>query len=389
MTRTAIVVGAGIGGLTAAIALEQRGWNVTVFEKSQALTEVGAGIQISPNGTKILQRLGLLPALETQAFEAPAIQMRLGTSGHKIFNMPMGAVARKRWGGPHLNVHRADLIGILRASFKGTLASGKTVIHVDPDGAVTLNDGAIHAAELIIGADGIHSSIRAQIVGSDKPRFTSNIAWRCVVPAMDVPNTAKQTTIWAGEGRHAMTNWIRGGDLLNFVGMVETDASGVEDWDISQNADQALNDFAGWVSQVTEPLQAAPYVTRWPIYDRLPIDTWTVGKVVLLGDAAHPMVPSMAQGAVQAIEDAWVLAHHLDVHPFEQALQTYATARQQRTKKVQETSLKNLRQFHKQSTFSQIATYTPMMAASLIAPKLLYTRPDWIYAATPEALTSS
>lgn len=385
MTRSAIVVGAGIGGLTAAISLDQHGWDVTILEQAPALAEVGAGIQISPNGTKILERLGLLSALEQVAFEAPAIELRMGTSGRRVFHMPMAAAARHRWGGPHLNVHRADLVDVLQSGFQGTMRLGQTVTAATPDGQVLLADGTALQADVIVAADGLHSRLRAQVAGPDTARFTGNIAWRCTVPADRVHNIPQATTIWAGPRRHAITNWIRGGALLNFVGIVETDDRGAEAWDRVGDPADALADFAGWVPQVRDTIRSADQILRWPIYDRQPTPLWIDGRVALLGDAAHPMVPSMAQGAVQAIEDAWVLANCLN-GDIDAGLQRYQSLRQPRTARVQQTSLKNLRQFHRSGIFAQAATYGPMIAASLFAPKALYTRPDWIYAATPDTL---
>ncbi|MEO0356997.1 MAG: FAD-dependent monooxygenase [Pseudomonadota bacterium] len=385
MTRKAVVVGAGIGGLTAAIALEHRGWSVTVLERAAALTDVGAGIQISPNGTKILDALGCLAELESVAFEPPAIEMRLGTSGRRIFRMPMAEAARDRWGGPHLNVHRADLVDVLRRTIKGQIELGQTVTATTGPGGVVLADGSTRSADLVVAADGLQSVIREQMIGPQTPHFTGNIAWRCTVPRDRVPDCPVATTIWAGPGRHAITNWLRGGAVLNFVGIVETQDTGAERWDRIGQAADALADFDGWVPAVRAPLAAADQVMRWPVYDRAPTRNWVQGRTVLLGDAAHPMVPSMAQGAVQAIEDAWVLAA-LMARDIDAGLQRYQTLRQPRTARVQMTSLKNLRQFHRQGTLAQMVTYGPMAVASQVAPSLLYQRPDWIYAATPDSL---
>jgi len=381
VARRAVIVGAGIGGACAALALERIGWSVTVLEQADALGEVGAGLQISPNGAKVLAALGVLPEAEKHAFEAPTIEMKLGTSGRSVFQMPMAAAARARWGAPHLTMHRADLLAALLARVRGQVLTGKTVTQAHAAGGVDCADGSTYEADVIIAADGLHSPIRQAHFAPTPPRYTGNIAWRTLVDGRDVQGIGHKTTIWAGPGRHAITNWIRGGAVLNFVGIVEKqDPALPEDWATTGRKEAVMADFASFVPQLRGVIEAAQSLNHWPLYDRAPLARWSHGHIALLGDAAHAMVPSMAQGAVQAMEDAWVLADHLqNAVDIPAALTAYAAERIPRATAVQRVSMKNLTQFHAYSRAAQILTYGPMMVANKIAPKALYMRPDWIY----------
>ncbi|MGV6840368.1 MAG: FAD-dependent monooxygenase [Planktomarina sp.] len=385
MARHAIIIGGGIGGACAALALEDIGWRTTILEQAEALTEVGAGIQISPNGCKILSALGVLQDLECHAFEAPAITLKIGTSGRQIFSMPMGQAARARWGAPHLTVHRADLLRVLLDQVQGQICTGKTVSVATPEGKVRCADGSTHHGDAVIAADGLHSLTRQMHFEPYAPRYTGNMAWRALVDGSRIKGIDRQTTIWAGPGRHAITNWIRGGQVLNFVGVVEKSMpNAAEDWNAQGHKSQALEDFASFVPELRGVIEAADTLNLWPLYDRAPLTRWTHGRIALLGDAAHAMLPSMAQGAVQAMEDAWMLAYHLHhTDDIPAALDAYAKARIPRATAVQKQSSRNLTQFHVSGKVRQALTYGPMLAAHKMAPKVLYSRPDWIYRWAP------
>lgn len=386
--RSAVVVGAGIAGLTTAIALRQTGWRVTILEKAPALTQVGAGLQISPNGTKVLEHLGVMPYLFDTMFIPPAIEARLGKSGRRFFNLEMGKLAQKRWGAPYFQIHRADLVAGLLARLNTlsgvTLKLGSTVVGYEnlPDGVeILLEDGERLQADVLVGADGIHSKIRTQMLGADQPRFTGNVAWRTVVPVAELTHPPPALgCIWTGAGKHVVTTRVSAGQSVNFVGIVEQDDWREEGWSISGSKDQAIADFADWHPSLIDVLQKATVLNRWALFDRAPLSRWSEGRVVILGDAAHPMLPSMAQGAVQAIEDAYVLADILSkTDDISNACATLWTRRIKRTSDVQKLSAKNLHLFHKHSNLAQFASYAPIWAASTFAPSALHRRNDWLY----------
>ncbi|GGX48730.1 monooxygenase [Tateyamaria omphalii] len=381
----ALIVGGGIGGLSAAIALRLRGWDVSVFEQAPALTEIGAGLQISPNGWHVLEALGVSEHLAQTLFEPEAIEMRLGVSGRQVFSLPMKGYAAQRWGAPYIHIHRADLVDALAARLNelspDAVQTGLGVSGYDPEGAVVFNDGSRASGDLVVGADGLHSVIREQMLGPDKPRYTGNIAWRAVVPvdALELP-PSPTACVWAGDKRHAVTTRLRAGTLANFVGMVEQPEPAPEGWRIEGSRDDAMAVFDGWHPIVLGLIAKAPVLNRWALFDRTPLPRWHEGKVTLLGDAAHPMLPSMAQGAVQAFEDAWTLAAVLeDTASIGDGLQRYFDLRIERTARIQTGSAANARMFHKATPLGSIGFYGPMALGARIAPGLIHARQDWVY----------
>lgn len=378
------IAGGGIAGLAAACACAMRGIDVQVFEQSPELGDIGAGLQISPNGWRVLQALGLSDALSGAAFEPPEIELRLGRSGRRIWRMPMGATARSRWGAPYLLVHRADLIDALAARLHalapGALVTGRHVTGY-ADGQLLFAEG-VAAADLIVGADGLHSVIRAQMIGPDKPVYTGNVAWRGLVPAADLGEDAPpaNVTIWAGQSRHAVTTRVRGGGMVNFVGMIETPDPGEEGWRITGNAADVAPLFDGWAAPIRRILEHATALHRWALFDRAPLPRWSDGAACLIGDAAHPMLPSFAQGAVQGLEDAWVLASELATctSPGDAARALYAQ-RIERTARLQHLSAVNAAMFHRAGPLKSPIYYGGMAAVAKLAPSILYKRQDWAY----------
>ncbi|MCF6329446.1 MAG: FAD-dependent monooxygenase [Henriciella sp.] len=318
-----IISGGGIGGLTAALCCLHHGHDVTVLEQAPDLGEVGAGLQISPNAMKVFEALGLAERLTGAGFRPEAIQGRMGVSGIRLFEFALGDTAVKRWGSPYLHIHRADLIAVLQSALKtrapDAVRLGAQVERYRQDGVgatAVLADGTEIAGDVLIGADGIHSPIRTQMLGPDRPRFTGNVAWRAVVPVERLGNEAPDPVacVWMGRGQHAVTYLLRGGELANFVGVIECNDWTNESWTEEGNRTQVLADFAGWHPTITRMIEASDQVFRWALFDRAPLQTWTDGCVALLGDACHPMLPFMAQGAAMAVEDAWVLAASISAH---------------------------------------------------------------------------
>jgi salicylate hydroxylase len=384
-----LIAGGGIGGVTAALALTHHGFEVCVLEQAAELAETGAGIQISPNGAKVLRALDLLAQVEQIAFRPERIEMRFGKSGGEIFSIPLAAEAVHRWGAPYLHVHRADLLDVLVAELRrraphAIRTGAKLARYVAAERQVeaVLETGEVLAGDVLIGADGIRSTVRAQMLGPEAPRFTGCVAWRAVVPMNALSGTLPPPTacVWVGPGKHAVTYRIRRGELANFVGVVERDDWRKESWSEEGTREEALRDFAGYHAAVTNVIEAAPRLFRWALFDREPLSRWTEGRVAMLGDACHPMLPFMAQGAVMAMEDSWVLANRLKTiaDPVE-ALCAYETARISRTARVQAAARANTGIFHRRTGLGKLLTYGPMRLGAALAPNLVHARQDWLY----------
>jgi salicylate hydroxylase len=384
--RHAIVAGAGIGGLATALALGRGGWRVTVLERAAAVGEIGAGIQLSPNGVRVLNSLGVLDRLLPTTFRPEAVEMRLGRSGRRVFRIELAETAVRRWGAPYLHVHRADLLDALLAGTAGgdldiTLRTGSAVRDYEQDAervTAVLDSGERVGGALLVGADGIHSVIRHRMLGAGDPRFTGHVAWRVTVPVERLGAAVPPPTacLWVGDRRHAITYRLRGGALANLVAVVERDAWRGESWTERGTRQDALADFEGWHPTVTTALREADAHFRWALFDRDPLEDWVDGRVALLGDACHPMLPYLAQGASMALEDARVLAdrlEHTDDVPW--ALRSYAAARRPRTARVQAGSRQNGQRFHREGRFAHV----PLWFLGKLAPRTYHRRLDWLY----------
>ena len=378
----AIIAGGGIGGLSAALCLHKFGWDVEILEQAAELGEVGAGIQISPNGMKVLQALDLDAEIENAGFRPRASQLRMGQSGRVIMTNNM-VDYEDRYGAPYLHIHRADLINTLKSVVDERLPSaihtGKSVTGYGQNenrAWLTLDDGTIVEGDIVIGADGIKSVMRNQMIGADEPHFTGNVAWRAVVPVEKLGRNVPLPVacVWLGEGKHAVTYLLRGGRLANFVGVVERDDWQEESWTQQGSREEALADFSDWHPTITTMIEQAESHFRWALFDRKPLDNWTDGRAILLGDACHPMLPFMAQGAVQAIEDGYVLARFLSEQTtIEGAFAGYFAARHKRTAKIQAAARANMKIFHQPDALG------PIWLASKLRPNALDDRMDWVY----------
>jgi salicylate hydroxylase len=354
-----IIIGAGIGGLAAAVALRQRGLEVELFERSAKLEEVGAGLQIGPNGVKVLRALGLEAELMRNTFEPFGIMSVTWDEGRLRFRQPLKDVAREKYGAPYLTAHRADLHNLLRR------AAGDAPLHLGANciGAETVNrtaaarfaDGSTAEADIIIGCDGIRSAVRAQHFGEGHPRFTEMMAWRAMVPMDCVPTRiGPGGTVavphgeyfgWIGPNGHVICYPIGvKGDRLNIFGGHVTTEWVEESWSVPSSREELIAAKAGWNEALLDMFRHVEHVYKWGIYDRDPLPHWTSGRVTLLGDAAHPTMPTLAQGANMAIEDGYVLAHLLAQHADdpETALNAYPAQRKPRTDWV---TLKSREQF--------------------------------------------
>ena len=384
-----LISGGGIGGLTAALCFLHHGAEVTVLEQAPKLGDIGAGIQIPPNAMKVFAALGLDAALAKTAFEPEAIEARMGRSGLELFHIPLAEHAVKRWGAPYLHIHRADYISVLAKALRDESPDGlhlgaEIIGYTQTEDAVEvqLADGRRITGDALIGADGIHSPVREQMLGAEKPIFTGNVAWRAVVPmaALGADGPRPTACAWMGPGKHCVTYRLRRGTVANFVGVVERDDWTTESWTERGTREAALADFEGWHPTITRMLGEADALYRWALYDRAPLPQWVDGRVGLLGDAAHPMLPFMAQGAAMAVEDAWVVAREVTQKPSPaRGLEAYQHLRQPRTERVLAGSRANAKTFHKRTWASQLATYGPMWLAGKFAPMAVHKRQDPLY----------
>jgi salicylate hydroxylase len=357
-TNTRILIsGAGIGGLTAALALLKRGFDVQVYEQATELGEVGAGLQLSPNALRALYQLGLQNALRDAAVEPIGKEIRLWNTGQTWKLFDLGASAVDQYGYPYLMIYRPDLHRMLldavralrsEAVVLGAVCSG----FKQNDGGVTLQlgDGREIHGDVLVGADGVHSRLRGVMQGADKPVFTGCMAWRGVIPVDRLPERMRNPvgTNWVGPGAHVIHYPLRRGDLINFVGIVERSDWQIESWTQQGSLEECHADFCGWHDDVHELIRNLETPFKWALMGRAPLHLWSQGSFTLLGDACHPTLPFLAQGAAMAIEDAYILARSLDLYApdLPLALQRYADARIERTKKIVLHSSENGRRFH-------------------------------------------
>ena len=358
--KQVVIAGGGIGGLAAAVACAQRGVPVQLLERAAQLSEVGAGIQIGPNVTRILQAWGLGAALAQVAAFPEQLQARDAQTGQLLGTLILGARAQARYGGPYATIHRADLQGLLHRAAQSAgvhMLLGQTVQGWQgSEAALQVNtaEGLSLQASALIGADGVWSAVRQQLLGDAPARFTGHLAYRALVAQANLPAHLRsdQVTVWMGPRLHVVHYPVRAGEWLNMVAIVHGEKpEQADDWDQAGHT-QALMQAMGAVGKdLHERLVSAPAWRQWALHDRAPLaaaDQMAQGRVALLGDAAHPMRPYLAQGAGMAIEDAQALAQSLSQHSatVTEQLQAYAQQRWARNARVQARAIRNGRIFH-------------------------------------------
>lgn len=351
-----LIAGGGIGGLAAALALLRRGFDVDVYEQASELREVGAGVQLSANGIRVLHELGVHEALRALACEASGKEVRLWNSGQTWKLFDLGAVSVERYGFPYYTVYRPDLLAVLA---DGVRREKPEAIHLNArctgleqsarGVTLRLERGEVHG-DVLIGADGVHSRIRQALFGADQPTFTGLIAWRGTIPMQTLPGHMRRLvgTNWIGPGRHVVHYPVHRGEYMNFIGVVERGDWQVESWTARGTREECHADFESWHGDIHRMIDNIATPFKWALMGRAPMEKWSAGRVSLLGDACHPALPFLAQGAVMALEDGFVLARALQAAgaDIEQGLARYENARRERTAKVVHGSADNARRFH-------------------------------------------
>ncbi len=387
-----LIAGGGIGGLAAALACARQHLPVQLIERAPVFSEVGAGIQMGPNVTRILQAWGLGDALAQVAAFPQRLQARDAQTGQLLGSLRLGERAQSLYGAPYATIHRADLHALLLKSAQAAgagLTLGQTVerwAESDEGLAVHGSGGASWQAAALIGADGVWSAVRSQLLGDAPARFTGHLAYRALVPQADLPSALRtqDVTVWMGPRLHVVHYPVRAGQALNVIAIVHGDKpADPNGWDHAGHADRLLRALGDVGHDLRQRLEAIPAWRLWALHDRTPVrvaSQMAQGRVALLGDAAHPMRPYLAQGAGMAIEDAQVLAQCLarSAGSVSARLQTYADQRWARNARVQARAIRNGRIFHAQG----LVAMGRNMSMRLMGERLMDV--PWLYGQGPE-----
>ncbi|MCI2422231.1 FAD-dependent monooxygenase [Saccharopolyspora sp. K220] len=369
------IVGGGIGGMATANALVRHGIEVAVYEQAPELGEIGAGVLMTPNSVRLLERIGMGPALA-------AVGARIG-DGSQYYRKdgtlvaPILTTDSQGWNGMY-GMHRADLLTILADGLpNGVIHTNHQCVGFDQDEAAAhlqFDNGASATADVVIAADGIHSALQRYVVAPSRPVHSGSVAYRGLIPAERLPWWRRGVSqLWMGEGKHFLVYPVRSGELINYVGFVPSDERTTESWSAPGDPVALAAAFAGWDSPIERLLTQVDTTFWWGLYDREPLSTWTNGRLTLLGDAAHPMLPHVGQGANQAIEDAVALATLLatrDGNTAREALQAYESLRRPRVAEVQRGARANGQRYD--SAYDDLNERDAEIAASVTFRSWLY-----------------
>jgi salicylate hydroxylase len=311
------IVGGGIGGVALAATLAKLGVETHLFERAPAFGEVGAGLQITPNAVKVLRELGVWNEIRGVSFQPQSIVGRNWRTGGEIFRTPLIDECPRLYNAEFFHIHRADLhrilLSLLPASSATLSAQCVSVSQTAESAVAQFADGRTFDADLIVGADGLQSVTRKNLFGDDKPRFTGNMCWRALIPFEEQPlgMVSPDASFWLGPHGHVVTYYVSAGRAVNVVAIREADAWVAESWNVPSDREELLAGYPRWHPNVLNLFAKAENIFKWGLFDRDPMPTWSVGRITLLGDAAHPMLPFLSQGAAMAIEDGYVLGRVL------------------------------------------------------------------------------
>ena len=381
------VIGAGLGGLTAAAALLRQGFEVTVFEQAATLGEIGAGVQLSPNAIKVMRALGIEREVLGVAYEPDRHLIRSWRSGRILAATQLKGPLRAAFDAGYYGFHRADLHQVLQGAVPAScvrLSAKCTGVRSAGGRAFALfEDGSEVESDLVVGADGIHSAVRDSLLGKSSPRFTGNVCWRGIVPAAALPAGAvsPDMTVWFGPGASFIYYYVRGGELVNWVAMHEADDWRSESWKAEGDRNELIGRYARWHPTVREVIARSERYFKWALFDRDPLPKWTSGPVTVLGDAAHPMLPYLAQGACMAIEDGYAVAASLARFPGDvvRGLADYQEARLTRTSRVQLLARARAVENHLSSPFARLKRDIRYALQRFADPKQHTYKIEWIY----------
>ncbi len=362
------IAGGGVAGLSLAAALAGRGHEVKVAERAAEIREVGAGIQISPNGVRVLEALGLRDELSELAVQIERVRLIDGPTGRDVLTLDLSDATDMPW----FAVHRADLIELLKKAAIGAGATVETGSEVAPPP----EGKALEGDDLLIGADGLKSAVRARVEDASKAFFTRQVAWRAVVE--DVEDREPEVRVFMGPKRH-LVSYPLTNDRRNIVAVEERVAWAEEGWSHSDHPGNVRGAFDGFKGPVKDWLARVDEVFLWGLFRHPVAHRWYSGRQVLIGDAAHPTLPFLAQGANLALEDAWVLARCLSEHPLEEALARYQDAREDRCIRVTDAASRNARNYHLSFPPVRFAAHTALRVAGAVAPGRIRQSLDWIY----------
>ena len=382
-----LIAGGGIGGAAAALALLRRDFEVEVYEQAPELGEVGAGVQISPNGSRALDELGVYQALKAASCAPERKEFRLWSTGKSWPMFDLGDVATEKYGYPYLTVYRPDLLDTLvngvREISPDAIHLGSAVTGVAQDGdqvSITLANGETATGDVLIGADGVKSTVRHCLWDDDEATFYGLVAWRSVIPMERLPDHMRHMvgSTWIGPGAHMVNYPLRGGKLMNMIGTIERNDWQVHSWHAEGSKEECKRDFTEWHEDVQTLIDCAPTLMKWAFMERPPRQTWSKGRITLLGDAAHATLPFLAQGAVMSIEDGVVLGRCLEKYDDpEIALSKYELARVERTSKMVRGAKDNTARFHDQALRTETDAIKFMENEWSRAP--ITERYDWLY----------
>lgn len=378
--RKIIVVGGGIGGLAAALAFRQRGATVKVLEQADAISEVGAGLQISPNGLCVLQALGLGDALAKTSVQGRAVVLRDYKVRREVVRLDLQKYAPDQ---QFLFVHRADLIDLLVTAARAQgvkirLLQKAVSVEPGPTPVLHMANGAEKRPDLVVGADGLHSKVRLMLNGDDTPKFTGQAAWRAIVPnTLGLPNEAQ---VFMGPGKHMVCYPLRGGSVVNIVAVREQRDWADEGWSLRDDPDNLRRAFSEFEGQPKQLLNQVQDVALWGLHRHPVAPVWHKDRVAILGDAAHPTLPFLAQGANLALEDAWVLADCLEgSDDIAAGLARYQALRHGRVSKTIRTASGNAWKYHLRSLIIRNSAHKILRIGGALAPARMVRQFDWLY----------